>query len=231
VATPIGNLEDISMRALRVLAEVDLIAAEDTRKTSILLNHYAIRRPLVSYHDFNKEKRTPQLLKRLAAGADIALVTEAGSPCISDPGYYVISRAIASGHEVHCVPGPSAVICALQLSGLPSDRFSLEGFPPKTASKRARMLESLSGEDRTMIFFESPRRVVPTLRAMLEIMDDRPAALCRELTKMNEEVLRGTISTVLSEIEGRSSLKGEIVIVLSGRGYWEKLSRKAAKEC
>jgi 16S rRNA (cytidine1402-2'-O)-methyltransferase len=229
VATPIGNLDDLSARAVSTLDNVDLIAAEDTRRTSILLKRNSIKTPMMSFHDFNKEKRVPELIKKLGQGKNIALVTEAGSPGISDPGFYLAQKAASAGFDVISIPGPSAAICALQVSALPTDRFCFEGFLPRSAVRRRKTLESLADENRTMIFFESPKRLLPSLRQMKETFGDRYVAVCRELTKLHEEVIRGALADVISGLEARDVLKGEIVVVVSGARYWEKQQRKAAR--
>jgi 16S rRNA (cytidine1402-2'-O)-methyltransferase len=215
VSTPIGNLEDITLRALRVLKEVELIAAEDTRRTRRLLRHYQISRPLISYHDHNKEARSPSLLEKLNSGKSLALVSDAGTPGISDPAFYLVRLAIQHGVPVVPVPGPSALISALIVSGLPPDRFAFEGFLPAKSGRRRRKLKALAGEERTILFFESPYRLKRTLEDILEIMGDRRATVARELTKKFEEVTRGTVTQLL-EHYGEKKPRGEVVIVLTG---------------
>lgn len=215
VSTPIGNLEDITLRALRVLKEVELIAAEDTRRTRRLLRHYQISRPLISYHDHNKETRSPSLLEKLNSGKSLALVSDAGTPGISDPAFYLVRLAIQHGVPVVPVPGPSALISALIVSGLPPDRFAFEGFLPAKSGRRRRKLKALAGEERTILFFESPYRLKRTLEDILEIMGDRRATVARELTKKFEEVTRGTVTQLL-EHYGEKKPRGEVVIVLTG---------------
>ena len=217
VSTPIGNLEDITLRAKRVLGEVDLVAAEDTRRTGRLLAHLGLRKPMVSYHDFNKEKRAPELISRLLRGEDVALVSDAGTPGISDPAYYLVVRAVEEGIEVVPVPGPTAFVAALVVSGLPTDRFTFEGFLPHRASRRRKRLEELRGETRTMIFYESPHRISETLKDILEVLGDRRASLSRELTKKHEETRRGRISELLESCRLRPP-KGELVLVVEGAG-------------
>jgi len=217
VSTPIGNLEDITLRAKRVLGEVDLVAAEDTRRTGRLLAHLGLRKPMVSYHDFNKEKRTPELISRLLRGEDVALVSDAGTPGISDPAYYLVVRAVEEGIEVVPVPGPTAFVAALVVSGLPTDRFTFEGFLPHRASRRRKRLEELKGETRTMIFYESPHRISETLKDILEVLGDRRASLSRELTKRHEETRRGRIGELLESCRLRPP-KGELVLVVEGAG-------------
>jgi len=217
VSTPIGNLEDITLRAKRVLEEVDLIAAEDTRRTGRLLAYLGLKKPLISYHDFNKERRTPEVISCLLRGQDIALVSDAGTPGISDPAYYLVVRAVEQGIEVVPVPGPTAFVAALVISGLPTDRFAFEGFLPHKASRRRKRLEELKDEPRTMIFYESPHRISETLRDALEVLGDRRASLSRELTKRFEETRRGRISELLESCRLRPR-KGELVLVIEGAG-------------
>jgi 16S rRNA (cytidine1402-2'-O)-methyltransferase len=215
VATPIGNLADITLRALRVLGEVDVIAAEDTRTTRKLLAHHAIRTPLVSYHDHNESVRTPDLLARLQKGESVAIVSESGTPAISDPGYRLISEAIAAGMAVEPVPGPSAILAAIVVSGLPSDAFVFEGFLPRRSTERRRRLEALASDPRTLVLFEAPHRVDASAADLLEVLGDRRVALCRELTKMHEEVRRTTLSELVASLK-RRPVKGEIVLVVDG---------------
>jgi 16S rRNA (cytidine1402-2'-O)-methyltransferase len=215
VATPIGNLADITLRAVRVLGEADVIAAEDTRTTRKLLAHHGIRTPLVSYHEHNEAVRTPELLKRMESGENVALVSEAGTPSISDPGYRLVSEAIAAGVAVEPVPGASAILAAVVVSGLPSDSFVFEGFLPRRASERRRRLASLAGEPRTLVFFEAPHRLDHAMSDLLEVLGDRQIALCRELTKLHEEVRRGSLSELVASLQ-RRPVKGEIVLVVEG---------------
>lgn len=215
VSTPIGNLEDITLRALRVLRGVDLVAAEDTRRTNNLLRFYNIEKPLTSYYDHNKESKAPKLVKELRRGKKIALVSDAGTPGISDPSYYLIRMVLKEGMKIVPIPGPSSPIAALQVSGLPPDRFAFEGFLPRKRGDRRRRLEELRGERRTIVLFEAPHRILRALRDILDILGDRRAAICRELTKRFEEVLRGRVSELIQELE-RKRPKGELVIVLEG---------------
>jgi len=215
VSTPIGNLEDITLRALNILRDVQIIAAEDTRHTQKLLQHYHISTAQTSYHDHNKEEKAEILISRLREGRDIALVSDAGTPGISDPGYYLINRAIEEGIRVMPVPGPSASIAALSVSGLPTDAFVFEGFLPSKKTARQKKLRELSGERRTLILFEAPHRLASTLKDIAEVLGDRKIVLTRELTKMFEEVIRGRVSEVIAEIEGRR-LKGEMTLLLEG---------------
>lgn len=215
VATPIGNLADITLRALRVLGEVDVIAAEDTRTTRKLLAHHGIRTPLVSYHEHNEAIRTPELLERISGGASVALVSEAGTPSISDPGYRLVKEAVAAGMPVEAIPGPSALLAAVVVSGLPSDAFVFEGFLPRRQNERRRRLQGLAAEPRTLVFFEAPHRLDRCLTDLQEILGERQAALCRELTKVHEEVRRGRLGELVASLQ-RRPVKGEIVLVVEG---------------
>jgi 16S rRNA (cytidine1402-2'-O)-methyltransferase len=215
VSTPIGNLEDITLRALSILKEVDLIACEDTRRTGILLNHFQIKNNLTSYHEFNKLRRTPEILELLKQGKSVALVSDAGTPGISDPGFYLIRAAIEKNYRVIPIPGASAILAGIVVSGLPSDRFAFEGFLPKREGRKKKKLADLKFEERTMIFYDSPNRVKKTLNDMLEIFSDRKIVLVRELTKKFEETIRGKISGIIEILEQRE-LKGEIVLIVEG---------------
>ena len=212
VATPIGNLRDISLRAIETLKAVDVIACEDTRQTAKLLQRHEIRKSLVSLHEHNERQRTPELLERLKAGASIALVSDGGTPLISDPGWWLVRQAINEGVPVSWIPGPTALIGALALSGLPTDRFVFEGFLPAKPGARRKRLEALKGESRTVVLYESPHRLMKTLREIAEVFGDAPAAVSRELTKMFEDVNRGTISELIAHFERRAP-RGELVIV------------------
>jgi 16S rRNA (cytidine1402-2'-O)-methyltransferase len=215
VATPIGNLEDITLRALRVLQEVDLIATEDTRRTRILLDHYQIDKPLTSLYDHNEVQKAPILLRRLQEGISIALVSEAGTPRISDPGYRLVQLAISQQITVIPIPGPSAVVTGLSVAGLPTDRFVFEGFLPKKAGKRRRRLEALREEPRTLVFYESPRRVRDLLSEMQAQWGNRRVVVARELTKKFEAILRGRITEVQTQLEERPP-QGEVTLVVEG---------------
>lgn len=214
VATPIGNLEDITFRAVRILAEVDLIAAEDTRHSKILLNHYSIKTPLTSYHKFNIKAKTPELVEILKRGQNIALISDSGMPGVSDPGCQVIRESVDQGIRVEVIPGPSAAITALVTSGLPADHFVFEGFLPKKPGKKKKVLRQYAHDERTLIIYESPFRIIKTLEDILAVLGDRPAAVCRELTKKFEEILRGKVSDLLIKLKARK-IKGEIVLVLA----------------
>jgi len=219
VATPIGNLKDITLRAVEVLKNVDLVLCEDTRYSARLFKTYGITTPRDSYHDFNKEKKTPRFLHLLKQGENLALISDAGTPGIQDPAYYLVTRAIAEGIEVTVIPGASAVISALVISGLPTDRFVFEGFLPRKQGKRSRRLQELSTETRTMIFCESPARLVRTLGEFREVFGPyRKAVIVRELTKLHEEIQRGTIAELQEGLNrGEGIPKGEIIIVMEGR--------------
>ncbi len=216
VATPIGNLEDITQRALRVLREVSVVAAEDTRHTRRLLERFGISVPVVSLFEHNERARIPGLIRRLHAGEDVAVVTDAGSPGISDPGYPLVRAAVAEGLRVESLPGPSAVIAALQVSGLPTDAFVFAGFLPVRSGARRRKLEELHERRETVVAFESPHRIAACLADLEEIWGERPIALARELTKLHEQVLRGTVREVRAALAPEKR-KGEMVLVLGGR--------------
>ena len=218
VSTPIGNLEDITLRAVRVLRdEVALIACEDTRQTQKLLEHYQIRKPLLSYHDHNEMTRAAEILQALERGDSVALVSDAGTPLVSDPGYRLVTAAVEKGFPVIPLPGPSAVLAALAASGLPTDQFRFIGFLPHKAGARRRLLQDLADESATVIAYESPHRIFETLASMAELFGERPLVLARELTKLHEEFLRGSAAFILQTLENRGSVKGEITLVI-GRG-------------
>jgi len=217
VATPIGNLEDLSPRAQRVLAEVSLIAAEDTRHTGRLLSRIGVETPTISYHDHNEAARAEQLLKRLVAGEDIAVVTDAGTPLVSDPGYRLVAAARDAGIAVQPVPGPSAVTAALSVAGLPSDRWVFEGFLPRKASEMRARLKILATDTRTLVLFESVHRVQGTLRALVEIVGgERPALLARELTKLHEQSVSASLAELAAHAKAGQFSKGELVLVVGG---------------
>ncbi len=218
VPTPIGNLEDITLRALRVLREVDLIACEDTRTSGILLSHYDIETRKTSYHEHNETSKAPQLVKQMLAGQQVALVTDAGTPGISDPGFYLVRACMQEGIRVEALPGPTAFVPALAASALPSERFVFEGFLPVKKGRKTR-LEELQSESRTMIFYESPYRVLKTLEQLGRVLgNDRPAAVIRELSKKFEEVRRGPIQEVHSYFAEGGTIRGEFVLVVAGAG-------------
>lgn len=213
--TPIGNLEDITLRTLRVLEEVDLIAAEDTRHSLKLLNHYQIKKPLTSYHEHNIMEKGPELINKLLKGQDIGLITDAGMPGISDPGEHIIKLAIEENIDVVALPGATASITALVVSGLSTDKFVFEGFLPAKKKDRKEALKKLVEERRTIIFYESPHRLVNSLEDMLDILADRNVAVCRELTKLHEEIYRGTFQLAIEKFK-IDKIKGEFVIVVEG---------------
>ena len=212
VATPIGNLEDISFRAIRILKESSLIAAEDTRKTKKLLNHYNISTSTLSYYEHNRFTRIPQIVNHLNTGKDVAVVTDAGTPGISDPAYKLIRAAIETNARIEAIPGPSASITALVASGLPTDRFIFEGFLPHKKGRKGK-LERLASIDATIIIYESPKRIQRTLKDILEYIGNRPAVIGRELTKMHEELIRGKVSELLSYFN-QNTPRGEFVIMI-----------------
>src|SRR5213595_756650 len=217
VATPIGNLGDITLRAHEILKDVDLVAAEDTRHSGILLKHYQIKKPLISYHEHNEAMRTAQLVERLAAGEKIALITDAGTPGLSDPGARLIRECIKRELPFTIVPGPSSILTALVGSGFAAEKFFFGGFLPTKSGQRARELRLAADRAETSIFFESPFRILKTLAACFEIIPDRQLCVARELTKKFEEFRRGTPRELLTHYETRPP-KGEIVLVISGRG-------------
>ena len=217
VGTPIGNLSDLTDRARTTLGEVDVVAAEDTRRTGALLRRLGIRVPeLISFFEGNERERAGELLRRLRDGRDVAVVTDAGMPSVSDPGFRLVRACVAESIDVRVVPGPSAAVAALVVSGLPTDRVAFEGFLPRRAGDRRERLRALAGDPRTLVLFESPRRVAAILEEVVEALGDRRVALARELTKVHEEVLRGSASEVLEEIRRRGELKGEVVLVVEG---------------
>lgn len=217
IPTPIGNLEDITLRALRILKEVDLILAEDTRTTGHLLRHYSIEKKMMPHHLHNEHKTIEEITERIKSGQTIALVSDAGTPSVSDPGFLLVRACIQNGIEVECLPGATALVPALVNSGLPSDRFSFEGFLPQKKGRQSR-LHSLRDEERTMIFYESPYRLVKALKEFSVIFgNDRNASVSRELSKMFEETKRGSLEELTDYFSGKT-VKGEIVIVIEGKG-------------
>jgi 16S rRNA (cytidine1402-2'-O)-methyltransferase len=216
VGTPIGNMEDLTDRARATLARVDVVAAEDTRRTGLLLRRIGARPRLISFFEANEGQRVPEILRLLQGGEEVALVSDAGMPTVSDPGYRLVTACVESGLAVDVVPGPSAGLAALAISGLPTDRFVFEGFLPRTGRARTERLADLAEQPRTAVLFESPRRVAGTLRDLLATCGDRRAAVARELTKMHQEVLRGKLSELSLALDSRQ-LKGEVVLVLEGR--------------
>jgi 16S rRNA (cytidine1402-2'-O)-methyltransferase len=215
VATPIGNLEDITHRAIKILGGVDLIAAEDTRKTIILLNHYNIKKDLTSYHAFNEAKRTPELIDKLKRGQSIAIVSDAGTPGISDPAYRLVKTAIEEKINIIPIPGATAFVCAVTASGLPTDSFVFEGFLPHKKGRKTKLGE-LSKETRTIILYESPHRLLKTLNELLNSLGERKIVVARELTKKFEEIYHGTISEAINHFSAKP-IKGEFVLIISGK--------------
>ena len=225
VSTPIGNLEDITLRAVTVLKDCDVIACEDTRNTRKLLARYGIETPLTSYHEHNEVEKSPKLLERLKDGKNIGLVSDAGTPSVSDPGWRLVNLSIENNIEVVPVPGPSAVLSALVVSGLPTDSFLFLGFFPRTVGKKKEFLKDVKPYPYTMVFYESVRRLPRTLSLMLEILGDRNICVAREMTKLYEEVIRGSVSEVISILSKKESVKGEVTIVLEGGvGRGEEIS-------
>jgi len=215
VATPIGNLEDVTYRAVRVLREVDLIACEDTRHTRKLLDHYGISKPLTSYHEHNEAERAEELAAKLRAGTNVALVSDAGMPLVSDPGYRLVAAAIRAGVPVVPIPGPAALLAALAASGLATDSFFFAGFLPPKSGQRARALEALRDQTATLVFYEAPHRILETLEDIERIFGaGRPVVVARELTKLHEEFLRGTASEVRAALASRAAVKGEITLLI-----------------
>ncbi len=214
VATPIGNLEDISLRALRILKEVDLIACEDTRHTARLLHHYGISTPCESFHEHNENRRTRRLLSLLQEGKNIALVSDAGSPLLSDPGYVLVSECRNAGLRVVPIPGPSAAVAALTASGLPTDSFYFAGFLPSRKGMRRKTLHDIASIPATLVIYEAPHRLLASLADMVEILGARQACLSRELTKIHEEWIRGTLPEILAAVRTRPQIRGEITLVV-----------------
>ncbi len=217
VTTPIGNMEDITLRALKTLGQVDLVAAEDTRHTGRLLAYHDIKNNLISYHEHNEEARTPVLIHRLKTGSSVALVTNAGTPAVSDPGYRLVKAAIANDIRVIPIPGVSAVITAISAAGLPTDSFIFSGFPARKKSKRIEQLKALAKENRTLIFYESPGRILTLMEEIINVMGDRYCVLCREMTKLHEEFLRGILSEIMDILRERPAVKGECTLLVKGR--------------
>ena len=231
VATPIGNAEDVTPRAIRVLSEADMIACEDTRRTGRLLAAHGIRTPTVSYFEHNEERRTPELVARMLAGETVALVTDAGTPAISDPGYRLVRAALDAGLRVVAVPGASAVIAALSVAGLPTDRFVFEGFLPARGAARRHALERLRGEHRTIVFYEAARRLAETLAELAAAFGgERSAAILREITKVHEETRRGTLGELVALFKQTEAL-GEVTIVVAGKDAQDRLLARTTAAC
>ena len=216
VATPIGNLEDITQRALRVLGEVDLVACEDTRRTRVLLNHFGIKTKTISYHEHNERERAEEICKLLLSGKNVALVSDAGTPLINDPGFRLTNAAIELNIAVVPIPGATALISALVASGLPSDQFFFAGFLPARANARRAKLEELSAIPATLVLYEAPHRIAATLKDALEVLGNRRAAVARELTKIHEEIARGSLRELIERFGAGATVRGEIVLVISG---------------
>ena len=216
VATPLGNRNDITLRALQVLREVDLIAAEDTRKTRSFLAHHSIQNHLISYHEHNEIERTPTLIARLQEGMSIALVSNAGTPAVSDPGYRLVEAALANHLSAIPIPGVSAVTAAMSVAGLPTDSFIFVGFPAKKKAKRLQQLGNLANQPQTLVFYESPRRILALLGDLIDVMGDRRGVLAREMTKLHEEFIRGRLSHIAEILGERQSIKGECTLLVAG---------------
>lgn len=229
VSTPIGNLEDITLRALRVLKEVDVIAAEDTRHSLKLLNHYGISKPLISYWGEKEKAKAEETIRRLNSGQSVALISDAGTPGISDPGTVLIKRAIEEGVEIVPLPGPTAMIAALAVSGLPTEEFIFAGFLPSKRARRRKALSELRLEKRTLIFYEAPHRILDCLSDMAELFGARRAAVVKEITKMHEEIMRGDLGEILENLE-RSTIAGEYVIVVEGQEEKSGNAQDAVRE-
>jgi len=229
VATPIGNLEDVTHRALRVLGEVEVVACEDTRRTRVLLNHFSIKTKTLSYHEHNERERADEICKLLLAGKDVALVSDAGTPLINDPGFRLTSGAIKLNLPVVPIPGPTALITALVVSGLPAEQFFFAGFLPSRANARRRKLEELGAIPATLVLYEAPHRIAATLKDALEVLGNRQATLARELTKLHEEIARGSLRELLERFGDGSAVRGEIVLVISGAAV-DETSRDSAIE-
>ena len=227
VATPIGNLEDLSPRGLAVLRQVDRIACEDTRHSGRLLAHFEIDKPLLSYHEHNEQQRAAELIERVRRGESIAVISDAGMPGISDPGYRVVRAAIESDIPVVPIPGPTAVETALAASGLPTDRFRFEGFLPSKKSARRNVLEAIRHEEATTVFYETARRIRATLADVTELLGSRPVVVARELTKLHEEFLRGTAAEIAARLEQRPAVKGEITLLIGGGERARPVPREA----
>ena len=215
VGTPLGNLDDLTPRAARTLAEADVIACEDTRRTGRLLERIGVRKPLVSYHEHNEESRAAELVRRVEAGETVALVSDAGMPLVSDPGYRLVRAAIDAGVDVVPIPGPDAATTALVVSGLPVDAYRFCGFLPAKSTQRRKALDALATDPATLVIYEAPHRIVRTLTDALEILGDRKAALARELTKLHEEVVRGSLSAIFADFSARENIRGEMVLVIA----------------
>lgn len=230
VSTPIGNLEDITFRAVRVLGEVDVIACEDTRHTSKLLNHYGIKTRTVSYHEHNERERTIELIKAMQSGANVAVVSDAGTPGISDPGFRLVHEAATSGLHVLSIPGPTALIAALVASGLPTDEFFFAGFLPSRRSARLTRLKQLASFDATLVFYEAPHRIAEALKDMYETLGEREAVVARELTKVYEEMVRGRLSKLGVHFGSEKEARGELVVIVDRNVIAGRSSKQVASD-
>lgn len=230
VATPVGNKDDITLRALNILRTVNLIAAEDTRKTRRFLARHDIRNSLVSYHEHNEDRRTPKLIDKLVNGNSIALVSSAGTPSISDPGYRLIQTAVSKDINVIPIPGVSAVTAALSVAGLPTDTYTFAGFLSRRKSKRLNQITELAAAQRTMIFYESPKRILATVEEIIATIGNRQAVLAREMTKIHEEFVRGSLLEILDILKHRAEIKGECTLVVAGRGAQQEASWKTVQD-
>jgi 16S rRNA (cytidine1402-2'-O)-methyltransferase len=230
VSTPIGNLEDITLRAVRVLGEVSLIACEDTRHTRKLLDHLGIVTPATSYHEHNEVSKAEELVGKLQAGSDVALVSDAGTPLISDPGYRIVAAAVGAGIPVVPIPGPSAILGALTAAGLPTDSFRFGGFLPPKSAQRRKLLEDLATESATLVFYEAPHRILDALEDVEAVLGPRQVVLARELTKLHEEFLRGTASEVRAELAGRPAVKGEMTLLIGKAKEGSTHSHKSVED-
>jgi 16S rRNA (cytidine1402-2'-O)-methyltransferase len=226
VSTPVGNLEDITLRAIRILGEVDIIAAEDTRHSVKLLNHLGIRKPMISYWREKEQVRSDEIIKRLHAGQSIALISDAGTPGISDPGAVLIKRAIEENIQILSIPGPSAFVAALSVSGLPTDQFTFMGFLPSRTAQRQKFLREVYLEQKTLIFYEAPHRIVDTLLDLSHIFGERKAALIKEITKFHEDVVRGSITEIIEEVQ-KTTIAGEYVIIVEG---WSGMNKSITED-
>jgi 16S rRNA (cytidine1402-2'-O)-methyltransferase len=230
VATPMGNLEDMTFRAVRILQEVDLIAAEDTRYSKRLLNHYGIETGMISCHEHNEDKKAIQLVVALKSGKNIALISDAGTPLISDPGYSLVKAVAAQNLSIIPIPGCNAAIAGLSVAGLPTDSFLFCGFLPKKQQKRGQTLEALEPEKATLIFYESPKRICALIQQAIPILGDRQACLAREITKLHEEYIRGSLGDLLSSLELRTQVKGECVLFVQGAGPSSQMTMEQLEE-
>jgi 16S rRNA (cytidine1402-2'-O)-methyltransferase len=226
VSTPVGNLEDITLRAVRILGEVDMIAAEDTRHSVKLLNHLGVRKPMISYRREKEQVKSDEIMKKLHAGQSIALISDAGTPGISDPGAVLIKKAIEENIQIVSIPGPSAFVAALSVSGLPTDQFTFMGFLPSRAAQRQKFLRGIYLEQRTLIFYEAPHRIVDTLLDVSHIFGERKAALIKEITKFHEDVVRGTITEIIEDLQ-KTTIAGEYVIIVEG---WSGMNKSITED-